>query len=115
MKTILFTIVIIFSFTEANAQDIASETTPTNEIENFKSSKVGFYKALIAKNNFDIKIKEPIKVVATSNRSAYYEALMIKNGFITKTNKKKSIRLVNNAANNQKDSSDINKTITLLP
>lgn len=115
MKTLLLTIVIIFSFTEANAQKTTTDKTLTNETENFQSSKIGFYKALIAKNNFDIKIKEPIRIVATKTKSAYYEALLIKNGFITKTSKKKSTRLVSNTVEEKTNSSIKNQAITLLP
>jgi len=95
MKKLIFTFAIILSFTGVNAQQ-----TITNTIEDFQASKISFYKALIAKNNFDIDIND--KLVKINTKSAYYKALMIKNGFITTKNKRKSIRLAKNTTAKEK-------------
>ncbi|WP_027394484.1 hypothetical protein [Aquimarina latercula] len=113
MKTIFFTIVILFSFSTISAQ----ETTVQNTNENattVKASKVDFYNALIKANNFDITIKENKKEVTNTTKKDFYNLLLEKNGFNTDT--QKTTRLTNLV--NKEENTRItqkNATVSLLP
>ncbi|WP_378177437.1 hypothetical protein [Aquimarina sp. SS2-1] len=81
MKTIILTIIILFSFSNVNAQETASIESLKMEATDVKNTKVDFYETLIAINNFDIKIKKN-KTTAKETKTDFYKALMIKNGFM---------------------------------
>jgi len=89
MKTIFFTIAVLFSFSTISAQEITNENTTT-----VKASKADFYNALIKANNFDITIKENKKEVTNTTKKDFYNLLLEKNGF--NTDIKKTTRLTNN-------------------
>ncbi|MBW1293877.1 hypothetical protein [Aquimarina litoralis] len=113
MKTIFFTIAILFSFTTISAQETvqaeANATTVT-----VKSSKTDFYKALIKANNFDITIKEDKKEVTNTTKEDFYNLLLEKNGFTTDT--KKTTRLTNVINKEQNTRITDNKAVaSLLP
>lgn len=103
MKTIIYTIIILFSFTQLTAQEISSTESDKITCEVVKNStKTDFYKTLIATNNFDITIKKNDKVVVKT-KNEFYESLMIKNGFTIDSNK--NTRLTNNNNNSKKHNS----------
>ncbi|WP_298542718.1 hypothetical protein [uncultured Aquimarina sp.] len=109
MKTIFFTIVILFSFSSISAQEITNENTTT-----VKASKSDFYNALIKANNFDITIKENKKEVTNTTKKDFYNLLLEKNGF--NTDIKKTTRLTNlvNKEENKRITQK-NATASLLP
>ncbi|WP_299438125.1 hypothetical protein [uncultured Aquimarina sp.] len=113
MKTIILTIIVLFSFSNIIAQDTASIEINKEENNTVKSTKVDFYETLVAVNNFDIKIKK-IETATTETKTDFYKALMIKNGFTTDS--KKNTRLANND-NKEKDSiiTDTTQITGLLP
>lgn len=101
MKTIFFTIAILFSFSTISAQETTNKSTNENTTT-VKASKVDFYNALIKANNFDITIKEDKKEVTNTTKNDFYNLLLEKNGF--RTDIKKTTRLTSNTkatANNQ--------------
>ncbi|GAA0714238.1 hypothetical protein GCM10009430_07110 [Aquimarina litoralis] len=113
MKTIFFTIAILFSFATISAQETAQIETTNTSIE-VKSSKTDFYKALIKANNFDITIKEDKKEVTNTTKTEFYNLLLEKNGFNTDT--KKTTRLTNIINKEQNTRSTVtNATVGLLP
>ncbi len=81
MKTVLLIITLFFSFTTISAQEASTEDSITNQEINIEASKTEFFKALVAKNNLDIVIKE--YEVATSTKEEFYNLLLEKNGFDT--------------------------------
>ncbi|MFD2561696.1 hypothetical protein [Aquimarina rubra] len=93
MKTIFFTIAVLFSTLTISAQETDHQECNV-KVENVKSSKVDFFKALVKANNFDITIKDSRKEV-TSNinttKTEFYKSLLEKTGF--KTDLKKTTRL----------------------
>ncbi|WP_299434173.1 hypothetical protein [uncultured Aquimarina sp.] len=93
MKTIFFTIAVLFSFSTISAQEVDTKKT-TATTTNIKASKTDFYKILIKMNNFDITIKEGKKEVTNTTKKDFYNLLLEKNGFTTDT--KKTTRLTNN-------------------
>ncbi|MFD2565217.1 hypothetical protein [Aquimarina rubra] len=93
MKTIILTIIILFSFSNVNAQETVAIESLKIEATDVKNTKVDFYETLIAVNNFDIKIKKT-KTATTETKTDFYKALMIKNGFTV--DDKKSTRLASN-------------------
>ncbi|SEK78292.1 hypothetical protein SAMN04487910_1107 [Aquimarina amphilecti] len=109
MKTIFFTIVILFSFSTISAQETTNQNTTT-----VKASKLDFYNALIKANNFDITIKENKKEVTNTTKKDFYNLLLEKNGFNTDT--QKTTRLTNLL--DKKENTKItqkNATASLLP
>jgi len=81
MKTIIYIIVILFSFVQIRAQEATLTTSEKATLEKTKkNTKIDFYETLIAINNFDIKIKKN-DVVATKSKNEFYKNLIIKNGF----------------------------------
>ncbi|MGY3795031.1 hypothetical protein [uncultured Aquimarina sp.] len=95
MKAIFFTIAVLFSTLTITAQDVATNEVNTS-IENVKSTKTDFFKALVKANNFDIAIKEVKKEVATNKnttKTEFYKSLLEKNGFTTDI--RKTTRLTN--------------------
>ncbi|WP_298314807.1 hypothetical protein [uncultured Aquimarina sp.] len=113
MKTIFFTIVILFSFSSISAQEITSQSTNENTTT-VKASKADFYNALIKANNFDITIKENKKEVTNTTKKDFYNLLLEKNGF--NTDIKKTTRLTNlvNKEENKRITQK-NATASLLP
>ncbi|WP_299257493.1 hypothetical protein [uncultured Aquimarina sp.] len=93
MKTIILTIIILFSFSNVNAQETSSLQSTNENSNDVKNTKVDFYETLIAVNNFDIKIKK-IQTTTTETKTDFYKELMIKNGF--NINSKENTRLANN-------------------
>ncbi|MDY8134222.1 hypothetical protein [Aquimarina sp. 2201CG5-10] len=83
MKTIFFTLIVLFSFSNINGQELASQNSETNTI-NIEASKTDFFQALIEKNNFDIKIKNNRKGVSVNTKGDFYNLLLEKNGFQSK-------------------------------
>ncbi|MDH7444579.1 hypothetical protein [Aquimarina sp. 2201CG14-23] len=114
MKTIILTVIVLFSFSNINAQDTTSIELNTEETKSIKNTKVDFYETLVAVNNFDIKIKKNEKTVAKiETKSDFYKNLMIKNGFTTGDS---NTRLANNDTK-QKDTTitDTTQITGLLP
>ncbi|WP_298543581.1 hypothetical protein [uncultured Aquimarina sp.] len=113
MKTIILTIIILFSFSNVNAQEATSIEPTKEESNNVKNTKIDFYETLIAVNNFDIKIKKT-KTATTATKTDFYKELMIKNGFTVDS--KESTRLANNDKK-EKDSiiTDTTQITGLLP
>jgi len=94
MRTIFFTIAILFSFSNISAQKSANQDTNTVPASTVKTSKTDFYNAIIKINNFDITIKEDKKEVTNNTKNDFYNLLLEKNGF--NTDIRKSTRLTNN-------------------
>jgi len=107
MRTIIFTIVILFSFSNVQAQRAVSTETKLR-----KHTKIDFYKTLVAVNNFDINIKTTSKLI-TETKTEFYKALMIKNGFTA--DDKLNTRLSNNSAERRRILSDTTQITGLLP
>lgn len=108
MRTIIFTIIILFSFSSVQAQRAVSTETKLR-----KNTKIDFYKTLVAVNNFDINIKTTSKLI-TKTKTEFYKELMIKNGFTT--NDKINTRLSsNNRAERKRILSDTTQITGLLP
>jgi len=115
MKTIILTIIILFSFSNVNAQETTFTETTKEESNNVKNTKIDFYETLIAVNNFDIKIKKTKTVTTTTaTKTDFYKELMIKNGFTVDS--KESTRLASNDKK-EKDSiiTDTTQITGLLP
>jgi len=84
MKTIFLFTIAFLSFTAISAQSDAQK--PAIENAKIYETKVDFFKALVAKNNFDIVIKEyektaAAKKVTTATKKEFYNLLLEKNGF----------------------------------
>jgi len=95
MKTIILTIIIIFSFSNSNAQETVTIDSTTEEMNTVKNTKVDFYETLVAVNNFDIKIKKTDHIAnSIETKSDFYKILMTKNGFTT--GDRKNTRLASN-------------------
>jgi len=113
MKTIILTIIVLFSFSNMTAQDTTSMESNKEETITVKNTKIDFYETLVAVNNFDIKIKK-IETATTETKTDFYKALMIKNGFTADS--KENTRLAN-SDNKEKDSiiTDTTQITGLLP
>ncbi|WP_109299306.1 hypothetical protein [Aquimarina sp. AU474] len=112
MKTIFFTLILLFTFSTISAQEIAIEDTKTNSI-NIEASKANFFQALVEKNNFNIKIKNYRKEVSTNSKSEFYNLLLEKNGFKAET--RKITRLANNTSTEVETSKENTTLVALLP
>ena len=116
MKTIFFTIAILFSITTISAQEVANQEANVITV-NVKTSKTDFYKALVKINNFDVTVKETKKEVTTSNltKTDFYNSLLEKNGFSRDI--KKTTRLANvlNKKQETKINQEDNTMVSLLP
>lgn len=107
IKTIILTIIILFAFSNAQAQRAVSTETKLR-----KNSKIDFYKTLVAVNNFDINIKTTSKKIIET-KTEFYKALLIKNGFTG--DDKINTRLPNNIAESRRILSDTTQISGLLP
>ncbi len=112
MKTIFFTLIVLFTFSNISAQETASKETETSSI-NIEASKANFFQALVEKNNFDIKIKNYRKEVSTNSKSEFYNLLLEKNGFKTET--RKMTRLADNTTTEVKTNKENTAVVALLP
>ncbi|KAA1246674.1 hypothetical protein [Aquimarina sp. RZ0] len=112
MKTLFLTIVVLLSFSSIVAQDTFTTSNNKSKIENQNhTTKIDFYRALISKNNFDIKIKAGSNMSSRKTKADFYKELMEKNGFIP--NKKKTTRLA--TLNNEIKEGSSKQSLGLLP
>ncbi|WP_378183606.1 hypothetical protein [Aquimarina sp. SS2-1] len=116
MKTIFFTIAVLFSTLTITAQEGANQE-PQMATKNIKSSKVDFFKALVKANNFDITIKDTRKEVASTvntTKTEFYRSLLEKTGF--NTDVRKTTRLTE--VTDKKGDTEItqkNAVVSLMP
>lgn len=80
MKTVLFIITLFFTVTSISAQEATLDATTDQEID-IHASKTNFFKALVAKNDLNIVIRE--YEVTTTTKEEFYKLLLEKNGFDT--------------------------------
>ncbi|MEW7292534.1 hypothetical protein [Aquimarina sp. 2304DJ70-9] len=114
MKTIFFTLIILFTFSNISAQERIVSDTKVNSID-IEASKINYFQALVEKNNFDIQIKNYKKEVSIQSKSEFYNLLLEKNGFTPKASK--TTRLVNNNATSKETNTNEKSTpiVALLP
>ncbi|MBW1298822.1 hypothetical protein [Aquimarina litoralis] len=116
MRTLIFTIAVLFSTLTITAQEVANEEATVSSV-NVKSSKTDFFKALVKANNFDITIKENKKEVASNKnttKTEFYQTLLEKNGFTTDIRKTTRLTNVLNTKQNT-EMTQKNAVASLLP